>query len=82
MCSREPGTCVILAGKRDNRRHSTTSFFENVAAVFLKVFSFCDRERSPPPSKNITSFSFMVKTPKKGKSNNEDARKLQVKSRL
>ena len=40
MCAREPGTNVILAGKRDNRRHSTTSFLENVAVVFFKLFHF------------------------------------------
>ena len=78
MCAREPGTCVILAGKRDSRRHSTTSFFENVAVVFFKVFKFCDQERAQPPAKNITVFSFMAK---KSESNNEYARKLQVKSR-
>ena len=38
MCAGEPGTCVILAGKRDSRRHSTTSFFENVAVVFFLSF--------------------------------------------
>ena len=43
MCAREPGTSVILARKRDSRRHSTTIFFENVAVVFLKLFHFVIR---------------------------------------
>ena len=41
---------VILAGKRGSRRHSTTSFSENVEVAgtsyqMLNVLSFCDRER-------------------------------------
>ena len=44
-------TNAILAGKRDSRRHSTTSFSENVVVVrtnhqMLKVLAFCNRERS------------------------------------
>ena len=40
----------ILAGKRGSRRHSTTSFSENVEVAetsyqMLEVLSFCDRER-------------------------------------
>ena len=43
-------TSVILAGKRGSRRHSTTSFSENVEVAetryqMLVVLSFCDRER-------------------------------------
>ena len=43
-------TSVILAGKRGSRRHSTTSFSENVEVAetsyqMLEVLSFCDRER-------------------------------------
>ena len=43
-------TSVILAGKRGSRRHSTTSFSENVEVAetsyqMLQVFSFFDQER-------------------------------------
>ena len=43
-------TSVILAGKRGSRRHSTTSFSENVEVAetsyqMLQVLSFFDRER-------------------------------------
>ena len=44
-------TRVILAGKRDSRRHSTSGFSENVAEVtetsyeMLKVLLFCDGEK-------------------------------------
>ena len=43
-------TSVILAGKRGSRRHSTTSFSENVEVEetsyqMLEVLSFSDRER-------------------------------------
>ena len=42
---------VSLAGKLGSRRHSTTSFSENVIMAetsyqMLKVLSFCDRERA------------------------------------
>ena len=42
-------TSVILAGKRDSWRHSTTSFCEHVAVVkinyqMLEVLSLCDQE--------------------------------------
>ena len=41
----------ILAGKLSIRRHSTTSFTENVVMAemsyqMLEVLSFCDRERA------------------------------------
>ena len=45
-------TRVILAGKRDSRRHSTSGFSENVAEVtetsyeMLKVLLFCDEEKA------------------------------------
>ena len=44
-------TSVILAGKRSSRRHSTTSFSENVVVAetsyqMLQALSFCDRERA------------------------------------
>ena len=43
--------CVILAGKRDCRRHSTTSFSEDVVVAEtsyqkLKVSALCVRERA------------------------------------
>ena len=39
-----------MAGKRDNRRHSTTSFSENLEVAersyqMLEVLPLCDRER-------------------------------------
>ena len=42
---------VILAGKRDSRRHCTTSFRESVVVAeashqMLEVLSFCNRERA------------------------------------
>ena len=42
-------TSVFLAGKRDCRRHSTTSFRENIVVAekryqMLEVLSFCDQE--------------------------------------
>ena len=44
-------TYFILAGKRDSRRHSTTSFSETVVVAktsyqMLEFLSFCDRERA------------------------------------
>ena len=45
-------TRVILAGKRDSRRYSTSGFSENVAEVtetsyeMLKVLLFCDGEKA------------------------------------
>ena len=42
---------MVLAGKRDSRRHSTTSFTENAVVVettyqMYEVLSFCNRERA------------------------------------
>ena len=50
LSSARAWTSVILAGKRDSRRYSTTSFSENVEVAetsyqMLEVLSFCDRER-------------------------------------
>ena len=45
-------TSVILTGKRDSRRHSTTGFNENVVVAGttelsnVEVLSFCYRERA------------------------------------
>ena len=49
LSSARAWTSVILAGKRDNRRHSTTSFSENVALAdrsfkVLQVLLFCGWE--------------------------------------
>ena len=47
---------VVLAGKRGSRRHSTTSFNENVVSSDgnklsnVKSLSFCDRESLYPLS--------------------------------
>ena len=48
-------TNVILARKCTSRRHSTTSFSENVVVAktsyqVLGILSFSDRERALPPS--------------------------------
>ena len=57
-------TSVILAGKRDSRRHSTTSFSESVVVAetsyqVLHVLSFCcDREGDEPPLIKITVLTF------------------------
>ena len=50
LSSAHAWTSVILAGKRDSRRYSTTSFSENVEVAetsyqMLEVLSFCDQER-------------------------------------
>ena len=55
-----------LAGKRGNRRHSTTSFSENVEVAetryqMLTVLSFRDRERVQPSSLKVTVLTFLVK---------------------
>ena len=44
-------TSVILAGKRDSRRHPTTCFNENIVVAetsyeMLKVLSFCERDKA------------------------------------
>ena len=50
LSSAHAWTSVILAGKRDSRRYSTTSFSENVEVAetsyqMLEVLSFRDQER-------------------------------------
>ena len=57
---------VSLAGKLGSRRHSTTSFSENVIMAetsyqMLKVLSFCDQERAKPPSEKVSVLTFLVK---------------------
>ena len=59
-------TNVILAGKCDSRRYSTTSFKENVVVAktsyqMLGILSFSGRERALPPSKEISILTFVVK---------------------
>ena len=51
---------VILAGKSDSHRHSTTSFSENIVVAktsyqMLGILSFSKRERALPPSTEITN---------------------------
>ena len=79
-----------MAGKRGGRRHSNTSFSENVEVAetsykMLKVLSFCDQERVQPPSLNVTVLTFLVKNGKMNLSGvsifSEYAKKLEVKSR-
>ena len=53
MCCACTWASVILAGKRDCRRHSTTSFSDNV------VVPYCDQERAQPPSINIKVLTFL-----------------------
>jgi len=67
---REPA-CVILAGKPGSRRHSRTSFSENVVVAetsyqMLEVLPFCGREGAYPPSIKINVLTFMVKKVKGG----------------
>ena len=50
-------TSVFLAGKRDCRLHSTTSFRENIVVAekryqMLEVLSFCDQEGLTSLNKN------------------------------
>ena len=59
-------TNVIFAGKSDSRRHSTTSFSENVVVAkttcqMLGILSFSDREKALPTSKEINLPTFVVK---------------------
>ena len=59
-------TNVILAGKCDSHRHSTTSFSENVVVAktscqMLGILSFSDQERASPPSTEIKELTFAVK---------------------
>ena len=56
----------MLAGKRDSRCHSTTSFNKNVEVAeksyqMLEDLSFCDQERDYPPLIKKTVLTFQVK---------------------
>ena len=56
-------TNVILAGKYDSHRHSTTGFSKNVVVEktsyqMLGMLTFSDRERASPPSNVYTCQSF------------------------
>ena len=58
-----------MARKRGSRRHSTTSFSENVEVAetgyeMLEVLSFCDQERVQPSSLKVTVLTFLVKNGK------------------
>ena len=58
-------TSVILAGKYDSHRHSTTSFSENIIVAktsyqMLGISSFSNRERALPPSTEISELTFVV----------------------
>ena len=49
-----------------SRRHSTTRFSENVVVAksshqMLEILSFSDRERTLPPSTEISVLTFVVK---------------------
>ena len=57
---------VILAGKRDSRRRSTTGFGQNVVVEetsyqMFEVLSFYVRKRAYPPTIKITVLTFHVK---------------------
>ena len=59
-------TNVILAGKCDSSRQSTTSFSKNVVVAktsyqMLEILPFSDRERASPPSTEISVLTLMVK---------------------
>jgi len=58
-------TNVILAGKCDSHRHSTTSFSKNVVVEktgyqMLGMLTFSNRERALPPSTVYTCQSFLI----------------------
>ena len=58
-------TNVILAGKCDTHRHSTTSFSENVVVAktsyhMLGILSFSDREWALTPSTEISVLTSVV----------------------
>ena len=60
---------VILAGKRDSLRHSTTGFGQNVVLEetsyqMFEVLSFYVRKRAYPPTIKITMLTFHVKKKK------------------
>ena len=55
--------------QRGSRRHSTTSFSENVEVAetgyqMFEVLSFCDQERVQTPSLKATVLTFLVKNGK------------------
>ena len=59
-------TNLILAGKCDSNRHSTTSFSEYVVVAktsyqMLGILSFSDRERALPPTTEISVLTLVVK---------------------
>ena len=80
-------TNVILAGKCDSCRYSTTRFKVNVVAKtsyqMLGILSLSDRERALSPSTEISVLTFVMKksTMKlfRGVYFREKARKLKIK---
>ena len=66
LSSARARTHVILAGKSDSRRHSSTSFSVDVVVAktsyqMLGILSFSDREKALPPSKEMSMLTFVVK---------------------
>ena len=66
LSSVRTSTSVILAGKRDSHRHSTTSFSEKVVVAeasyqMLEVLAFRDRERFWAPPIRTPVQIFLVK---------------------
>ena len=66
LSSARASISVILAGKCGSRRHSDTSFGENLVVAktsyqMLGILSFSDRERALPPSTEISELTFVVK---------------------
>ena len=67
MCAREPGTYVILAGKRDSRRHSTTIFFLKCRSGFFKSFSILWSGEGSTSFKKYNRVLLYGEKPKKSK---------------
>ena len=66
LSSARTSTRVILAGKHDSHRHSTTSFSEKVVVAeasyqMLEVLAFRDRERFCAPPIRTPVQLFLVK---------------------
>ena len=63
LISARASASVSLAGKRDSRSHSTTSFSENVEVAgtsyhILEVSTFGNRERAKPSPIKISALIF------------------------
>ena len=91
LSSARARTNIILAGKSDSRRHSTTSFSENVLVAktslyqMLGILPFSHREKALPPSKEMSVLTFVMKKSTMKLSGvsifREQARKLKIKCR-